>query len=983
MAVQPSPSEAPREGPVTLLFTRLDDADGLWRRFGQGLRTLLTAHDGALRDHLGRHGYPVKREATGFLYAFSDAAAALRAASAAQDALLKLPWASLVPNLMEGGDLPVLRVGFGLHTGIAIARENPLSGRIDYLGPTANLAGRVAYATAGDQILFTRETLTAAEAAGYAVDSPDLEGAWIALRGTHRFKGVGATVEIFELRPRRLRTLPLLPVMTTQALTGTGTVANLPAADGPLLGRDELLLALSTAVTEGNRWIALVGPLGAGKSRLAIEFARWCLAGVEGRPFPGGVWWIDLANARDLTQVIGAIARSTRIALFDNDAEDQLVRALGARGELLLILDGAESLSAPIAHFLGRLTSTAPSVFVVVSSQVNLRDSRVLTLEVGPLPCPAVDATPEELARNPAVRLITDRLRTRPEGRKALDPSQLRALGVLVRRLDGLPRALALAVAAPAQVTAQQALTAATEWASSGPLGLGPSPEAAAALRISLLRSWEMLPPWAQAALAQLSVFRGPFTLDAAEAVLDLRAWPEAPPALDIVELLMDHHLMSRATDAHFREHTRLVLPSLTQAFGLERLSTYADPTTGDAREEAELRHGRAFARLGEAAALLKLRRMGGAHAETLLVAEQENLQAACRRAERRADIPTWRLCTAALLAIAARRGPPELAADLIGPLLRADPSEETCALAAEATHLLVSTGRGAEGHRIITQAIAALGRHGPSVQRARLLTEAAAVMRARGAHDKALELLETAVTLARSSPDPTVLCRALARRADLLRHLDRASVATPLLTEALSLAEGLDDLELEAEVLRSSGATRLALGLPAEAILAFEAALELLRELGQIRLIAGTLLSLVEPHRRLGRIAEAEALVEQATPLLLRTGDYANAALACDQRGELLAGTGRHLEARSAFEEALRHYRRTDATLGIAMTLCNLGRTLLALGAPQAAFSAFSEATPRLATVGTPALRAACAAGLAQAQRQSVGRADAAGPRV
>ena len=38
--------------------------------------------------------------------------------------------------------------------------------------------------------------------------------------------------------------------------------------------------------------------------------------------------------------------------------------------------------------------------------------------------------------------------------------------------------------------------------------------------------SWELLTPWEQAALAQCSVFEGGFTLEAAEAVLDLSAWP-------------------------------------------------------------------------------------------------------------------------------------------------------------------------------------------------------------------------------------------------------------------------------------------------------------------------------------------------------------------------------------------------------------------------------------------------------------------------
>ena len=50
--------------------------------------------------------------------------------------------------------------------------------------------------------------------------------------------------------------------------------------------------------------------------------------------------------------------------------------------------------------------------------------------------------------------------------------------------------------------------------------------------------------PWEQAALAQCSVFEGGFTLDAAEAVLDLSAWPEAPAIVDAVQALVDKSLL-------------------------------------------------------------------------------------------------------------------------------------------------------------------------------------------------------------------------------------------------------------------------------------------------------------------------------------------------------------------------------------------------------------------------------------------------------
>ena len=65
-----------------------------------------------------------------------------------------------------------------------------------------------------------------------------------------------------------------------------------------------------------------------------------------------------------------------------------------------------------------------------------------------------------------------------------------------------------------------------------------------ATLHAAIDWSWDLLTPWEQAALAQCAVFEGGFTLDAAEAVLELSRWPEAPLAMDAVQALVDQSLL-------------------------------------------------------------------------------------------------------------------------------------------------------------------------------------------------------------------------------------------------------------------------------------------------------------------------------------------------------------------------------------------------------------------------------------------------------
>jgi len=56
--------------------------------------------------------------------------------------------------------------------------------------------------------------------------------------------------------------------------------------------------------------------------------------------------------------------------------------------------------------------------------------------------------------------------------------------------------------------------------------------------------SWDLLKPWEKMALAQCSIFGGSFTLEAAEEVIDVGAWPQAPWLLDVFQSLQDKSLI-------------------------------------------------------------------------------------------------------------------------------------------------------------------------------------------------------------------------------------------------------------------------------------------------------------------------------------------------------------------------------------------------------------------------------------------------------
>ena len=159
-----------------------------------------------------------------------------------------------------------------------------------------------------------------------------------------------------------------------------------------------------------------------------------------------------------------------------------------------------------------------------------------------------------------------------------------------------------------------------------------------ATLRSAIDWSWNLLLPWEQAALAQCSVFEGGFTLEAAEAVLDLSAWTDAPSIVDAVQALVDKSLLRTWVPVdqtrHELEEPYFGMYLTIHEYAAEKLAT----SGADGRRAAQERHGRHFARFGSDERLLTLYRHGGGARRRALTLELDNLVAACRRAVAHGD---------------------------------------------------------------------------------------------------------------------------------------------------------------------------------------------------------------------------------------------------------------------------------------------------------------------------------------------------------
>ena len=141
-----------------------------------------------------------------------------------------------------------------------------------------------------------------------------------------------------------------------------------------------------------------------------------------------------------------------------------------------------------------------------------------------------------------AVELFVQRARAQ-QADFALGPGNRAAVGEIVRLLDGLPLAIELA-AARARVLSPAQLVERLRDRFRLLAGARGAAARQATLRAAIDWSWDLLAPWEQAAFAQCSVFERGFTLAAAESVLELTAWPEAPQTIDAMQALVDKSLL-------------------------------------------------------------------------------------------------------------------------------------------------------------------------------------------------------------------------------------------------------------------------------------------------------------------------------------------------------------------------------------------------------------------------------------------------------
>jgi predicted ATPase/DNA-binding SARP family transcriptional activator len=338
---------------------------------------------------------------------------------------------------------------------------------------------------------------------------------------------------------------------------------NLPVQTTPFLGREAELAELARLLAEPTvRLVTILGPGGMGKSRLALETAARQLD-----RFEHGAYYVRLAPLTTPESIIPAIAEALNFSFYEGGTQEQQLRDYLHEKRLLLVLDNYEHLLAPLsspplggtkggAEIAAGLLKVAPGLKILATSRARLNLQEEHRFPISGIDFPET-MTQADVSQSSAVQLFLVSAR-RVQAGFALTAENSEPVVRICQLVQGMPLGIILAATwlellTPAEIAAELARSLdflATE--------LADLPQRQRSMRAVFDHSWRLLSEPEQEVFQQLSVFRGGFSREAAEAVTGA--------SLPVLLGLANKSLLQRAAEGRYEVH------ELLQQYGAEKL---------------------------------------------------------------------------------------------------------------------------------------------------------------------------------------------------------------------------------------------------------------------------------------------------------------------------------------------------------------------------------------------------------------------------
>lgn len=281
----------------------------------------------------------------------------------------------------------------------------------------------------------------------------------------------------------------------------------LPAETTGFVGRTSELATLC-ALLSGSRLVTVTGAGGVGKTRLALRAAARSAS-----RYAHGVVLTELSGLDDPQLLPHAVASALGLGQQDSRTRLEAISGYLRERELLLILDTCEHVIDECALFAEAVLRRAPRVTILATSRQPLDVPGESTYPLSPLPVPEQGDAPSP---GDAVELFAQRAAAALAEFEVTDANRAQVIQ-LCRQLDGIPLAIELAaVRLRALEIGELArrLDHRLRILAGGRRGTAARHQA---LRDAIGWSYDLCTGGEQTLWARLSVFAGPFSMQAAE----------------------------------------------------------------------------------------------------------------------------------------------------------------------------------------------------------------------------------------------------------------------------------------------------------------------------------------------------------------------------------------------------------------------------------------------------------------------------------
>lgn len=374
---------------------------------------------------------------------------------------------------------------------------------------------------------------------------------------------VGAELEALLVGRQRITPDPPPEIVTGRFDTPTSDERpkhNLPAQVTEFVGREAELLELERLLERPNsRLVTIVAPGGMGKTRLSLEVAARQLDNFE-----RGVYFVELAPLHDPANIVSATGSAVGFQFYEGIEPKQQILDYLREKETLLVMDNFEHLLDG-AELVSDILAYAPEIKVLATSRERLNLSGETVFTISGIDFPNWE-TPDDALEYAAVKLFMQSAQ-RVAPQFELQADELKYLARICRLVGGMPLGILLAAAWIEMLSLEEIAAEISSGLDLLQTDKRDVPDRHRSMRAVFDASWARLSGDEQAVLMKLTVFRGGFTRQAAQAVTGA--------TLGHLTGLVHKSLLQRN-----RESGRYHIHELLRQYGAEKLADAGLETT-------------------------------------------------------------------------------------------------------------------------------------------------------------------------------------------------------------------------------------------------------------------------------------------------------------------------------------------------------------------------------------------------------------------